>query len=81
MFIFKSKRLALDALERAVKTVAEVAVTLIGIDQFTHVLDVNWADIGGISFTAGIVSLLVSVSSAKKGDPTSASLSTTVDES
>jgi hypothetical protein len=47
--------------ERAIKTVAQTALALLGTSQLVSVVDVNWAEIGGVSILAGILSLLTSV--------------------
>ena len=60
------------AAERAVKTVAQTAVALIGADAF-NVLEFDWTALGSVSVGAGIVSILTSIASANvgetKGDP------------
>lgn len=45
---------------RAVKTVAETAISLIGADAI-NIVSLNWLNIAGVCATAGIVSLLVSL--------------------
>jgi len=47
--------------ERAVKTVAQTALALLGSSQLISVIEVDWAEVGGISVLAGILSLLTSV--------------------
>lgn len=50
--------------ERALSNVAEVAVTVLGIDAVSTGLDilkVDWAHVASISLGAGIVSILLSV--------------------
>jgi hypothetical protein len=47
--------------ERAIKTVAQTALALLGTSQLVSVLNVDWADIAGVSLLAGILSLLTSV--------------------
>lgn len=44
---------------RAIKTVAQTAVSLIGVG--TVMSDINWAMVGSASLLAGILSLLTSV--------------------
>jgi len=46
--------------ERAVKTVAQVAIATIGANT-VGVLDVDWAQVLSVSALAGIMSLLTSV--------------------
>jgi hypothetical protein len=47
--------------ERAVKTVAQTALALLGTSQLVSVVSVDWAEIGGVSILAGILSLLTSI--------------------
>ena len=46
--------------ERAVKTVAQVAIATIGVGA-AGLLDVDWAQVASVSALAGIMSLLTSV--------------------
>lgn len=55
------------AAERAVKTVAQTAAALIGAGAVS-ILDVDWQQVLGVSATAGVLSLLTSVASARIGD-------------
>ena len=48
------------ALVRAIKTMAQTAVALIGTDT-VGILDVNWTGVLSASLLAGIVSLLMSI--------------------
>ena len=45
---------------RAVKTVAETAISLIGADAI-NIVSLDWTNIVGVCATAGIVSILVSL--------------------
>lgn len=45
---------------RAVKTVAETALALIGADM-VNIVSLDWMNIAGVCATAGIVSVLVSL--------------------
>lgn len=45
---------------RAVKTVAETAISLIGADM-VNIVSLEWPHIIGVCATAGVVSLLVSI--------------------
>lgn len=45
---------------RAVKTVAESALALIGADM-VNIVSLDWLNIAGVCATAGVVSLLVSL--------------------
>ena len=65
---------AVDAAERAVKTVAQTAVSTIGVAAL-GILDVDWQAIASVSGLAGIVSVLTSIASRPlSGHPESASL-------
>ena len=50
---------------RAVKTVAETALALIGADM-VNIVSLDWLNIAGVCATAGVVSLLVSLKGLKK---------------
>jgi ABC-type lipoprotein release transport system permease subunit len=54
-----------DALERAIKTAAQFAVTLIGANQ-TPIFDLDVAQIAGVSATGFVVSVLTSIVSARR---------------
>lgn len=47
------------ALIRAIKTVAQTAVSLIGVG--TIMSDINWIQVGSASLLAGILSILTSI--------------------
>ena len=55
----KSKTWLKAALIRAIKTVAQTAVSLIGVGSVMSVI--NWAMVGSASLLAGILSILTSV--------------------
>lgn len=65
----------LAAGERAVKTVAQTLVAVIGVDAATSIVDLDWPYALGVAGTAGVLSLLTSVASAGIGG-TGPSLST-----
>ena len=46
--------------ERAIKTVAQVAVATIGVTA-AGIIDVDWAQVASVSALAGVMSLLTSV--------------------
>lgn len=47
--------------ERAIKTVAQTALAVIGTDQLISAIDVNWGEVGGVALLAGILSILTSI--------------------
>jgi hypothetical protein len=55
------------SLERALKTVAQVAIAAIGATA-VGVLDVEWVQVLSVSALAGIMSLLTSVLTYNKGE-------------
>lgn len=64
-----------DALERALKTVAQtlIALWLVGDEAF-NILTVNWNQAFGVSLGAGVLSILMSIASSNVGSTNSASL-------
>lgn len=54
------------SLERAVKTVAQTAVSVLLASEVIGLLDVSWLDLASVSGLAGIISLLTSVANYKK---------------
>ena len=54
-----------DAAERSLKTLAQTAASTIGLDT-VNVLALDWAQIGGISLGAALVSVLMSIASAPR---------------
>jgi hypothetical protein len=52
--------------ERAVKTVAQVAIATIGVNA-VGLLDVDWVQVLSVSALAGVMSLLTSVLTYDKG--------------
>lgn len=55
-----------DAFERAVKTVAQTAVSLL-VAGSSGLLDVDWVQVGSVAGLAGLVSVLTSVGSGYVG--------------
>ena len=45
---------------RAVKTIAETAISLIGADM-VNIVSLDWVNIAGVCATAGVISLLMSL--------------------
>ena len=61
------------AAERAVKTIAQTAVALIGADAF-DIITFDWVALGSVSAGAGVVSILTSIASARVGSEDDPSL-------
>jgi hypothetical protein len=53
--------------ERAIKTVAQVAIATIGVGA-VGILDVDWVNVASVSALAGVMSLLTSVLQYDKGE-------------
>lgn len=67
-------RFAQDCAERAIKTVCQTAVALLGAGAI-NVLELDWVSLMSVSAGAGLVSVLTSIASRPiGGDPESASL-------
>jgi hypothetical protein len=47
--------------ERAIKTVAQTALALLGTSQIISAVNIDWAEIGGVSVVAGVISLRTSI--------------------
>jgi hypothetical protein len=47
--------------ERAIKTVAQTALALLGTSQLIPVVSIDWTEIAGVSVVAGVISLLTSI--------------------
>ncbi len=61
-----TKRFALEAFERAVKTAAQSALLLIGADQ-VNALSVDWGNVGAFALGGFVLSLLTSIASKPLG--------------
>jgi spore maturation protein SpmA len=55
------------SLERAVKTVAQTAVSVILASQVIDIVSVDWLGVLSVSALAGVLSLLTSVANYKSG--------------
>lgn len=67
-----TKKFWKDAAERAVKTTAQTAAAVLGVQ--VSLLEVDWVNVGSVAGLAGLLSLLSSLASTRKGDSSSASL-------
>lgn len=67
-----------DLVERAVKTAAQTAVTVLGADKL-NVLHVDWETVAGLSGGAALLSVLTSLASLKIGTSGTASLTNAVE--
>lgn len=61
-----------DLAERAVKTAAQTALTVLGAEQL-NVLHVDWETVAGLTGGAALLSVLTSLASLKFGDTGTAS--------
>ncbi len=68
-----SKKFILDSVERAVKTVAQVALALVTVQGF-DLLNANYVGIMSTIALAGLISILTSIASTSFGNKDSASL-------
>lgn len=59
----------ISAFERAIRTFAQTAVAIIGVDMATSIVDLDWPYIAGVGATAAALSLLTSVAANKVGNP------------
>jgi len=73
MSIYLVRKFWTDAIERAVKTFAQVAIATIGATQL-DVLSADWVGIGATALGGAALSILSSVASANVGGDSSASL-------
>lgn len=68
--VLLDKHFWMDAMERMVKTVCEVALALIGTGM-VGIMDVDWLNLLSVCVMAALVSLLSSVASSIKPDTVS----------
>lgn len=66
-----------DLAERAIKTAAQTALTVLGADQL-NVLHVDWETVAGLTGGATLLSVLTSLASLKFGTVGTASLTKAV---
>ncbi len=59
-----NKKFWKDAVDRAVRTMAQTALTMITVGQM--LTDVDWIGIASISITAGVASVLTSIAKPPK---------------
>lgn len=67
------KQFAKDTAERAVKTVAQAALSTIGVATL-GIVEVDWQAVASVSALAGVISVLTSIVSRPLGSDDSASL-------
>lgn len=63
-----------ETAERAIKTMAQGVVALIGVDAIAPVGSIDWQHILGVALTMGVLSVLTSIGSNPVADPGSPSL-------
>ena len=68
--MFLDKHFWMDAVERMVKTVCEVALALIGTGM-VGIMDVDWLNLLSVCVMAALVSVLSSIASSIKTDTVS----------
>lgn len=68
--VLLDKHFWMDAVERMVKTVCEVALALIGTGM-VGIMDVDWLNLLSVCVMAALVSILTSVASSIKTDTVS----------
>lgn len=71
MSAFTSKTFWADAAERAVKTVAQTALSLLTINSIPNLMAFDWKGFVSAIFLAGVISLLTSIVSAGKTESAS----------
>ena len=69
-----SKAFWIDAIERAIRTVAQVVLSLATVDGATPNLDANWQAIAVTGLLSGAFSLLMSIVASGTGNHTTAAL-------
>lgn len=72
MSVLTSKAFWADAIERAVRTVAQSTLALLTVDG-ANIYNLNWSGIVSAALLAGLISLLTSVAASNAGDKGTAS--------
>lgn len=67
MSVYASKAFWKASAERALKTFAQTAAALLGVDQ-VGLLDIDWGQVASVSGAAAFLSVLTSVGSAQVGN-------------
>ncbi|MGO3895342.1 holin [Brevibacterium aurantiacum] len=63
---YASKEFWKGSIERAIRTAAQTAIALIGTDQ-VGILNLDWAQIGSVTATATLLSILMSIAGGGTG--------------
>jgi hypothetical protein len=69
-----TKHFWIDALERAIKTIAQVFLAVVLEEQIFNAFELDWTQIAGIATGAGLVSVATSLASSRFGKHDSASI-------
>lgn len=70
-----TKQFWLDAVERAIRTAAQAAIGVLGVEA-VGVLTTDWQGVTLAAIVAAIVSVLTSMGGSQRGDPDTATLIT-----
>ena len=63
-----TKRFWVGAIERAIRTVAQAAISVLTLDSTTTLLTANWEGVLAVSGLAGLISLLMSIVASGTGE-------------